>query len=348
MTSKKLLLLLAVFAAAPAFADSVTQTNLTSDGAVPAANTDPNLKNPWGISYSPTGAFWVSDNATGLTTLYDGTGAIQSLVVTIPAAAGANTTGSPSGQVFNASSTDFAVTAGGKSGAAAFLFVTEDGTISGWSPSVDFGSAVVAVDHSAQSAVYKGMAIYTDAKGVNSLLVTDFHNNAVEVYDASFTLKASFRDSTLPADYAPYNVAVLNDKIYVTYAKQDSAKHDSVSGKGFGAVERIDLAGHVKDRFLGGDLNAPWALAMAPAGWGTLSKHLLVGNFGDGRITSFRSHLQEGRQLRTASGKPVSIDGLWGLIPGNGGGAGSTSTLYFTAGTNAEADGLFGSLTYAP
>jgi uncharacterized protein (TIGR03118 family) len=347
MILRKSLLMLATIAATPAIAGSVTQSNLTSDGATPAAFTDANLKNPWGISYSPTGAFWVSDNATGLTTLYDGTGAIQNLVVTIPAA-GTSGTGSPTGQVFNPSSTDFAVAQGGKSAAAAFLFATEDGTISGWAPSVNFGTAIIAVNHASTGAVYKGLATYTDKTGADYLLATDFHNNEIDVFDASFTLKASFRDSALPASYAPYNVAVLGSKIFVTYAKQDPAKHDSVSGPGLGAVEQIDIAGAVKFRFMGGKLNAPWGLALAPSGWGRLSNHLLVGNFGDGHITAFTGNLAPHRQLATANGKPVAIDGLWGLIPGNGGSAGSTGTLYFSAGTNDEADGVFGSLTYAP
>ena len=327
----------------------MTQTNLVSDGAVAAAFTDPNLKNPWGISYSPTGAFWVSDNATGLTTLYSGTGAIQSLVVTIPPASG-KATGAPTGQVFNGNGADFVVTEGSKSGAADFLFATEDGTISGWSPAVDTANAVIAVNRSAVGlgAVYKGLALYTDKTGTTSLLATDFRNNEIDVFDSSFTLKASFRDSALPADYAPYNIAVLGRRIYVTYAKQDAAKHDSVSGHGLGAVESIELSGHVRERFIGGKLNAPWGLAIVPSGWGNLSHHLLVGNFGDGRITSFNDKLIQRRQLKTPGGAPVKIDGLWGLIPGNGGGGGNTNTLYFAAGTNAEADGLFGSLTYTP
>ncbi len=350
MITHKAFLMLAAFAATPALASSVTQTNLVSDGATQAANTDPNLKNPWGISYSPTGDFWVSDNATGLTTLYNGTGAIQKLVVSIPAAGGGAGPGAPTGQVFNPSTTDFSVTQKGVSGAAAFVFATEDGTISGWAPSVNPGAAVVAVDRSTVGlgAVYKGLAYYTDSKGANFLLATDFRNNEIDVFDGSFTLTASFRDSVLPADYAPYNIAVLGGTIYVTYAKQDKSKHDSVSGKGLGAVETIDITGAVHERFLGGKLDAPWGLALAPTGWGTLSNKLLVGNFGNGRITAFSTKLKQGGQLRTATGKPLSIDGLWGLIPGNGGAGGATNTIYFAAGTNKEQDGLFGSLTYAP
>jgi uncharacterized protein (TIGR03118 family) len=349
MALKTSWLAIALCTATPALAGSVTQTNLTSDGAIPAAVTDANLKNPWGISYSPTGAFWVSDNATGLTTLYDGTGAIQPLVVTIPAAAGAAATGSPTGQVFNPGS-DFAVSAGGKSGGAVFLFATEDGTISGWSPSVNPAAAIVAVDRSkvGAGAVFKGLALYTDSAGADHLLATDFRNNAIDVFDGSFKLTASFRDKSMPADYAPYNVAVLGGKLFVTYAKQDAAKHDSVSGKGFGAVEQIDITGKVLAHAMGGQLNAPWGLAIAPAKWGAFSNRLLVGNFGDGHITGYTTGLRALSQLRSASGKKIAIDGLWGLIPGNGGSGGSTGTIYFTAGPNAEADGLFGALSFAP
>ena len=350
MYSNKAFLLLAAFTATPVLAASITQTNLVSDGATSAAHTDPNLKNPWGISYSATGAFWVSDNATGLTTLYDGTGTVESLVVAIPAAGGGTGLGTPTGQVFNPSTTDFAVTQNGVSGASAFLFATEDGTISGWAPNVNFNSAVVAVDRSTtgHGAVYKGLAYYTNASGANFLLATDFRNNEIDVFDASFKLTASFRDSMMPKTYAPYNVAVLGGKIYVTYAEQDKAKHDSVSGKGLGAVETIDITGTVSQRYMGGKLNAPWGLALAPHGWGKTSNHLLVGNFGDGHITTFTAKLKQGAQLKTAAGKPMAIDGLWGLIPGNGGGGGAADTIYFAAGTNNEQDGLFGSLTYAP
>jgi uncharacterized protein (TIGR03118 family) len=346
MAKKHIALALFMTASLPAAAGTVSQTNLVSDGATPAAVTDPNLKNPWGISYSPTGAFWVSDNATGLTTLYDGTGAIQNLVVTIPAAAGTGT-GSPTGQVFNGSS-NFVVTEGSKSGAAAFIFATEDGTISGWNFSVDAANAVIAVNQSAQGAVYKGIALYTDSKGNNSLYVTDFHGGDIDVFDGTFKATASFRDTTLPANYSPYNIAVLNGNIYVTYAVVDKQRHDSVSGKGKGIVEEISPSGKVLARFEHGQLNAPWGLAAVPAGWGKLTGDILVGNFGNGEIPVFSPALKPHGVLKTAAGKPLAIDGLWGLIPGNGGSGGAADTLYFSAGTNAEADGLFGALTYTP
>jgi uncharacterized protein (TIGR03118 family) len=330
--------------ALPAQAAKVTQTNLTSDGAISAPVIDPNLKNPWGISYAPGGAFWVSDNATGLTTLYNTTGSIIPLVVTIPAAGGGTGTGSPTGQVFNGSK-DFVVSAGGKSGAAAFIFATEDGTISGWNSSVSPNAAVVAVDRSAQGAVYKGLAFYTNSSGQNFLLATDFHGGTIDMFDASFNLVTSFRDPTLPKSYSPYNVAILGGNIFVTYAVVDKARHDSVSGPGKGAIEEISPTGQVLARSVHGQLNAPWGLALAPTGWGKLTGDILVGNFGSGWVSAFTTALAPRGLLKNPDGSLLFIDGLWGLIPGNGGSGGNANSIYFTAGTNSEADGLFGALS---
>ena len=342
-----LLLLPLVLAAAPAVANTVAKTNLTSDGKVKAAFVDKNLVNPWGISYSPTGEFWVSDNATGLTTLYDGTGAPQSLVVAIPPPAGQQGPSAPTGQVFNGSS-DFVVTEGDNSGAAAFIFVTEDGTISGWNPSVDIANAVTTVDNSASGAVYKGIALVPNGSS-NELMVTNFRSGFVEIYDSNFTSIGKFRDAGLPKDYAPYNVALLNNTIYVTYAKQNHAKHDSVSGAGFGYVDVVSANGTLISRLVTHEgLNAPWGLALAPSSWGVDAGALLVGNFGDGSISLYNP--SEGEffgALGTASGELI-IPGLWALIPGNGGSGGSASELYFTAGFKHEKHGLLGSLSYTP
>lgn len=343
----KCVILTALLATSPAIAGSITQTNLTSDGAITAKVIDPNLKNPWGMSYSAGGPFWVSDNATGLTTVYNGNGQIQHLVVTIPAAGGGTGTGSPTGQVFNATS-DFSVTAGGVSGPAAFIFDTEDGTISGWNPSVAPSAAVVAVDRSSDGAVFKGLAFYTDTSGSNYLLATDFHTGVVDVFDGGFNLVATFRDTTLPNRYSPYNVAVLNGNIFVTYAVVDAARHDSVSGKGKGAIEEVAFSGQVLARYEHGALNAPWGLAIAPTSFVGHAGDILVGNFGSGEIAVFTPALAPRGLLKDSSAKPLAIQGLWGLIPGNGGSGGATNTIYFTAGPNNEADGLFGSLTYSP
>ncbi len=347
MITRYATLLLLLATTSQAVAGTVTQTNLVSDGKIPAAVTDPNLKNPWGVSYGPGGAFWVSDNATGLTTLYSGTGAIQGLVVTIPAAGGSTATGSPTGQIYNGSA-DFVVKSGKNSGPASFVFCTEDGTISGWNFGVDQGAAIVAVDRSAVGAVYKGLALYTDSSKHNYLLATDFRNGTVDVFNGTFTRIASFSDTTLPAGYAPYNVAVLGGNIFVTYAMQDPAKHDSVSGHGRGAVEEVTFTGQVLARAIHGALNAPWGLALAPSSFGKFSGDLLVGNFGSGEVLVFSTALAPRGAFTTAPKKPLFINGLWDIIPGNGGMGGATDTLYFTAGPNREADGLLGALNYKP
>jgi uncharacterized protein (TIGR03118 family) len=346
MATRILLALLCCAVAMPALAGTVTQTNLTSDGAVPAANTDPNLKNPWGISYGPGGPFWVSDNDTGLTTLYDGAGAVQSLVVTIPPASGTGP-GSPTGQVFNGGS-EFVVSQGGKSGPAAFLFATEDGTISGWAPSVNFASAIIAVNGTDTRAVFKGIALLTDKAGKSFLLATDFRAGVVDVFDGGFNLVRAFRDPNLPAAYSPYNVAVLSTGIYVTYAVANAQRHDSVSGPGLGVVERVGFDGKILSAYRFGVLDAPWGLAVAPSSWGDLAGDILVGNFGSGTIHAFSASLQPRGALLRPNGAPLEIGGLWGLIPGNGGNAGATSDIYFSAGPHNEANGLFGSLSYTP
>jgi len=349
MAARHLLLAALLSASLPALAETtITETNLTSDGAVPAPVIDPNLKNPWGISFGPGGPFWVSDNATGLTTLYDGTGAIQQLVVAIPAAGGSKAAGSPTGQVFNPTS-GFVVSANGQSGPASFIFVTEDGTISGWNFGVDQGSAVVTVDNSAKGATYKGCALYTNKKtGATYLLATNFRAGVVEVYDSTYKLVGKFRDTTLDRKLSPYNVAVLNGQIYVTYAEVDPVRHDSVAGVGKGAVELVNFSGKTVFRYVHGKLNAPWGLVQAPAGFGPLAGRVLVGNFGDGTIDIFSPKLAPHGVLLDTTGGPLVIEGLWALIAGNGGKGGATDTIYFSAGINLENDGVLGALTVTP
>lgn len=338
-----------------ALAGTVTQTNLVSDGAIPAAHTDLKLKNAWGISYFGTGAFWVSDNGTGFTTLYNGTGTPQSLVVTIPKPGGG--TSAPTGQVSNGTGA-FKVTARGKSGSPFFIFATEDGTISGWSPSVNGTNAILAVDESGERAVYKGLALYSTTHG-NFLLATNFRSGLVEVYDDSYHLVHRFRDNgtrhsqPIPPSYSPFNVAVLKGHIFVTYAKTLPGRHDDEAGAGHGYVDEVALDGRLIRRIASqGALNSPWGLAIAPSSFGPLAGRLLVGNFGDGHVSAFTiSTSKFDGQLTTSAGMPLAIDGLWALIPGNGGGAsggGDTNTIYFSAGPNQEADGLFGKLTFTP
>jgi uncharacterized protein (TIGR03118 family) len=329
------------------------QTDLISNdsSAVPAAKTDPNLVNPWGIVASPTGPFWFADNHTGLSTLATGAGVPQPLVVTVPPPAGSTAASSPTGIVLNRS-TDFVITSGGKSGSGVFLFATEDGTISAWSPKVDATHAILAVDNSASGAVYKGLALAASSSG-NRLYASNFHTGAVDVFDSSFkpvSLPAgAFKDAKIPKGFAPFNITNFGTNLLVTFAKQDKAKHDDAKGKGNGFVDLFDTDGHLISR-LGrhGTLNSPWGVAVAPSSFGTFAGDLLVGNFGDGRVSAFKISGAKAKfvaQLPGTNGKPLSIKGLWGLSLGNGGGAGSTSTLFFTAGPNGETAGLFGSLT---
>lgn len=328
------------------------QTNLVSDStSIPAAHTDPNLVNAWGIVSSATSPFWISDNGTGVSTLYTGNGTAQSLIVTIPPPTGATGHSAPTGIVFN-SSKDFVVTAGGKSGSSVFLFATEDGTIAGWSPAVDGTHAILAVDNSGSGAVYKGLAMAASSTG-NRLFATNFHAGTVDVFDASFKpvvlAPGAFTDRRLPRGFAPFGITNLDGNLLVTYAKQDAAKHDDSAGRGRGAIDLFSPDGALLKRVArGGALNSPWGMAVAPSTFGKFHDTLLVGNFGDGRINAFRlvgNRVVFAGQLATSNRRPLKIDGLWGLSFGNNAKAGSADTLFFTAGPNGEADGLFGSLT---
>jgi len=325
------------------------QTNLVSDLPVMAPVVDPYLVNPWGIAFTPTSPFWIADNGIGLSTLYDGNGQKKALIVTAPPPAGspAGTTAAPTGVIFNTTH-DFAVAQNGKSASAVFLFATEDGTISGWAPTVNGTNAILAVDNSGAGAVYKGLAI-ADSHGASLLYAANFRSGMIDVFDGTFTpatTPGGFVDPRLPAGFAPFDIKLIDGRLIVTYAKQDAAKHDDVKGPGLGFVDVFSTDGYLLRRLVSrGPLNAPWWLALAPAGFGAFSHDLLVGNFGDGRISAFDLHTGEFRgQLKDAHHQPISIDGLWGLTFGNGGQAGSPSTLFFTAGIQDEAHGLFGSL----
>src|SRR5216117_3625498 len=320
------------------------QHNLVSDGAVPADLVDAALVNAWGLVASATSPWWVADNGTDSSTLYNGsTGAKLSLRVSVPSA--------PTGVVFNGG-TGFVVTSGSTSGAARFIFATEEGTILGWSPSVAPTQAVVAVDNSAGGAVYKGLAIASTAAG-DRLYATNFHAGTVHVFDAGFhPVPAGFTDADLPPGYAPFGIRHLGGTIYVTYALQDADKHDDVAGVGHGFVDAFDTEGNLLRRVAStGRLNSPWALAVAPSDFGTFSGNLLVGNFGDGHINAFdprrfqgNGQLRQQGELHAADGPPIAIDGLWALAFGNGAAAGPTNALFFTAGPFGEQHGLFGKL----
>ena len=346
----------------PADASTVFgQTNLVSDGAVPAVIIDPNLINPWGISEGPSTPFWVSDNGTGLASVYQVPGLGNTpvapfpspfppqtnLVVTIPPASGMGTS-APTGQVFNSflTSSPGSFQVGGSP--AVFLFASEDGAITGWNPGLGTNAAI-APTNSPAGAVYKGLAIdnptIDDPKG--SLFAANFNSGMVEMYNSSFGLVKTFTDPTLPAGYAPFNVRVINGMLYVTFALQDAAKHDDVAGHGNGFVDVFDLKGNLLTHLIShGDLNSPWGLEIAPASFGPFAGDLLVGNFGDGMIDAYNATTGAfAGTLRGTDGNPLSITDLWGLTVGNGSGGGDVNTLYFTAGLVDEGDGLFGSLT---
>lgn len=327
---------------------SYQQTNLVADQMGVAPVTDPNLANPWGLAASTTGPWWTSDNNSGLSTLYNGQGQVQALVVTVPPPAGspAGTIATPTGIVFN-STTGFMVSENGVSGAAAFIFSSEDGTISGWSPAVDRTHAILTVDRSkvGAGAVYKGLAIGTTSAGT-FIYATNFRFGTVEMFDSSFHLVKSFRDPFIPRHFAPFGIQNIGGDLFVTFALQDAPRHDDIAGRGLGFVDVFDTNGHLLRRFASfGSLNAPWGLALAPANFGAFSNDLLVGNFGNGRINVFDPktgrHLGE---LRTSTGAPIWIDGLWALEFGNGATAGATNDLFFTAGPQNQTHGLFGKI----
>lgn len=332
---------------ANAGADHATfaQTNLVSDLPGMAKLTDSNLKNPWGISSSATSPMWVSDNNAGVTTLYGGSGNKVPLTVTIPPgkASPPGTLGSPTGTVRNDTATDFK--------GDFFLFATEDGTIAGWQPS-DGTVALTRADNSlvGAGAVYKGLAIGFDGVA-NHLYATNFRFGTVDVFNPDFSQAASFTDPKIPAGYAPFGIQNLGGVLYVTYAKQNAEMHDDVAGQGHGFVDAFDMSGNLLDRLVShGSLNSPWGLALAPASFGAFAGDLLVGNFGDGHINAYTVDKGNFRGQLMGGDGPITIDGLWGIRVGNGGGGangGNPNALYFSAGINGENDGLFGTITNA-
>jgi len=339
---------------------SFQQTNLVSDIPGLAPLTDPNLKNPWGLSSSSASPIWVSDNNAGVTTIYTGAGraffpAGQPFVM-IPAPDG-GPGGTPTGTVFNTfdpTSTDFVITSGTKSGPSFFLFATEDGTISGWNPNVSKPNAILAVNNAAAGAVYKGLTngSVTDASGTkNYLYASNFRFGTVDVFDRQFhqlNWAGAFTDPNLPAGFAPFGIQNIGGSIYVTYAMQDAFKHDDVKGPGNGFVDMYSTSGTLLRRFASrGTLNSPWGLAAAPASFGNFHNDILVGDFGDGRINAFAPDGTFRGQLKSETNAPIQIDGLWGLRfgnGGNGGAGGDVNSLFFAAGINDEADGLFGKI----
>jgi uncharacterized protein (TIGR03118 family) len=321
------------------------QTDLLSDQPGVAAIRDPDLVNPWGVAFSATSPFWVANNLTGTSTLYsgdvNGSPFVKlSLIVSIPG-------GLPTGVVFNGSN-DFVVSSGAVSGPARFIFASQVGVISGWSPSVPPTS--VAKVAATADAVYTGLAI-GQSGSANFLYATDFEHRTIDVYDKTFHLAhldGSFDDPSIPNSYSPFNIQNLAGKLYVTYAQQNHKEPDEETDHGSGFVDVFDTSGHLLNRrILGNHLKAPWGIALAPADFGPFSGALIVGNFANGHIQGFDS--ESGKflgEMSDANGEPIVIDGLWAITFGNGGNGGDRNALYFAAGPEDETHGLFGSLRF--
>jgi uncharacterized protein (TIGR03118 family) len=313
-------------------------TRLVANQPDRAPNTDPNLVNAWGLARGPSSPFWVSDEGTGLSTLYDFQGHPQQLVVAIPSASGSGQ-GSPTGIVFNGS-TNFVVSRDGASGPAIFLFATLDGTISGWNPGVDLFHAVKASDQSSSGVVYTGLAIASD---INWIYGADAANNKVDVYDSNFNLIFTFNDPTIPDGFTPYGIQVIDKKVYVTFASPNNVRG--------GFLDVFDEFGHrIKRLISGSELNQPWGIALAPASFGPFSNALLLSNnLPNGTINAFDRKTGKflGR-LRDTHGRPIVIDQIWGIAFGGGAPAnGATNQLFYTSGPDNYARGAFGVIEFA-
>jgi uncharacterized protein (TIGR03118 family) len=303
-----------------------SQTNLVSNTAGVGTTTDPQLLNPWGISILPGQDFWIANNNSGTSTLYDAQGNKNALVVTIPGATknpnGNCSPGCPTGTVANGNGSYFS---GGS-----FIFDTEDGIIANWTGA---SSAIVAFDNSASGAVYKGLALLNSTL----LLAANFNSGKVDVYDHNFTptsLSGSFTDPKLPAGFAPHGIHVIGNQIYVAYAMQDTPKHDAKPGVGLGQVDIFDMNGNYVSTFVaaGAQLNAPWGVVETPSTFGAFPNAILVGNFGDGTINAFDTTGKFLGQLTDSSNKAILNPGLWDIVFGGGGPSGDPGTLYLTAG----------------
>jgi uncharacterized protein (TIGR03118 family) len=355
------------------------QTNLVSNlSNQGAAVVDPNLRNPWGLTRSSGSPWWIGNNNSGTSTLYDGAGKPQNFfpdphpdsngnginspfdnfVMVPPPGFAPGTQSAPTGVVFNGSKTDFLLVPGKAGTQAIFIFATEDGTISGWNPGVNspvsITNAILKVDNSdkggSDGAVYKG-ATSAEIDGRKFLYVTNFRSAKVEVYDTNFRRvhlgEDAFESEGVPRGFAPFNIQNVGGTLFVTYAKQDALRHDPVGGDGLGFVELFTPAGRRIGHLEHGDwMNAPWGVVWTTRDFGEFSNTILVGNFRSGWIAAFNgfTHKFIGF-LKNPDDSLVTIDGLWSLTFGNDANAGPANTLFFTAGINNEADGLFGTLT---
>ncbi len=323
--------------------DTFTQTDLVSDVSGLAANTDPNLKNPWGVSFSATSPFWASDQATGVATLYNAAGVPNALVVTIPG----STTGpsGPTGQVFNSTS-GFLLT-NGNGLKATFIFDNLNGTISGWN-----GGTTAVNQATTPGAVYTGLAQGTSAIGSVLYAANSGASPGINVFDSSFapvTLAGNFTDPNLPAGFVPFNIQNLNGNIYVTYELLNP-KGGLMPG---GIVDEFDANGNfiktIASNGALGPLFAPWGIVFAPSGFGSFGNDLLIGNFGNGEIDVYDPTTDAFLgTLDGNDGVPLVNGALWALETRAPGGTFDPNAVYFTAGINDEADGLFGEITLTP
>lgn len=335
------LVLLPHFARAQAPA-GYTQSNLVSDGSVKAQLTDPQLINPWGVAIGQQTPFWINTAGTGLSEIYDAGGNKQ-FTIKIPAPAGSGKTGTPTGIVFNTSTTDFAVPGGG---ASLFIFDSLDGTISAWNSNMTDAASVV--DNSASGAVYTGLALVNNGTA-NYLLAANFAQGKIDVFDSKFAphpLSGGFTDPSIPAGFAPFNVHAIKNQVFIMYAQQNPSGGPPMAGTGYVSV--FDNNGNFIQRGIsGGHLDAPWGMALAPASFGQVGGDLLVGNFGDGTISAYdpTTFALKG-QLNDPSGAPIQNEDLWEITFGSGA-TGDPNTLYFSAGVNHEKGGLFGAITAA-
>jgi uncharacterized protein (TIGR03118 family) len=347
---------------------------LVSDLPNVAPNQDPVLQNAWGVAFTPAASpFWVADNATGCSTLYNGDGTKVALQVSIPLpgnivaptdckpvnpnAPPTPTPAAPTGIIWNPTTnpaTAFLVP--GTNLPASFIFVTEDGTISAWTNGLTpANQAVLAVDNSinptaGSGAVYKAVAFGTNVNG-DFLYATNFRAGTIDVFDHTYKpakTDGGFVDPNIPAGFAPFGIQKIDGDLFVSYAKQNAQKHDDVAGRGNGFVDVFDTDGHLLRRFASGkQLNSPWGMTRASFAFGPFSGLILIGNFGDGHVNVFDSGGEFVGELRDSRGKPLVIDGLWTLTLG-GGAKSSPDTVYFTAGPNGETDGLFGTIVPVP
>jgi uncharacterized protein (TIGR03118 family) len=367
------LVLLLLLSPTAAFAQHYVEADLVS--SIPGVGTnatnghDTQLVNAWGLTRSATSPWWLTDNGTGLSTVYNAIGnKVATLVVTIPPPAGSTATSAPTGTVFNGTATDFLLPSGAS---AHFIFVTEDGTISAWSSGA---AAILVVDNSKKNAVYKGCTI-AEWNGKHYLYVTNFRSGEIEVYDNTFKRvhidrDAFSNDGDASSDFGrdrrdddrrdddrrhhefvPFNVQAIGTNLFVTFAKQDDVHHDEVDGAGLGDAAVFSTSGKLLSRMQHGSyFNGPWGVAMAPGEFGEFSHSVLVGMFGSGQVAAFNP--VDGKFIGVMlnhAGTKLSISGLWAI----GFGAGNTNsgpynTLYFTAGPNDEGDGLYGTLVVDP